>query len=48
MKLYLKTILTCTSFFQLIQKFSSFGTVDVMPFAHRRVLVAVSSHSRLV
>lgn len=30
---------------QLIEKFSSFGQVDVMPFARRRVLVAVASHN---
>ncbi|XP_033190589.1 pre-piRNA 3'-exonuclease trimmer isoform X2 [Bombus vancouverensis nearcticus] len=30
---------------QLMEKFSSYGSVDVMPFARRRVLVAVSSHN---
>lgn len=29
---------------QLMEKFSSFGQVDVMPFAQRRVLVAVANH----
>ncbi|KOX76046.1 Poly(A)-specific ribonuclease PARN-like domain-containing protein 1 [Melipona quadrifasciata] len=31
---------------ELIKKFSSFGSVDVMPFAHRCFLVAVSNHNR--
>lgn len=31
---------------QLMEKFSSFGQVDVMPFAQRRVLVAVANHKR--
>lgn len=30
-----------------MEKFSSFGQVDVMPFAQRRVLVAVANHKRL-
>ena len=30
---------------QLVEKFSSYGSVDIMPFARRRVLVAVSSHN---
>ncbi|KAK9302513.1 hypothetical protein QLX08_005504 [Tetragonisca angustula] len=31
---------------ELIKKFSSFGTVDVMPFSHRCFLVAATNHNR--
>ncbi|KAK1120281.1 hypothetical protein K0M31_012641 [Melipona bicolor] len=33
---------------ELIKKFSSFGTVDVMPFADRCFLVAVSNHNSAI
>ncbi|XP_043507730.1 pre-piRNA 3'-exonuclease trimmer-like isoform X2 [Frieseomelitta varia] len=33
---------------ELINKFSSFGTVDVMPFAHRCFLVAVTNHNSAI